>query len=69
MASITLLWKRFFQANKHEAKLEHISPFEVSINTWLAPTYKLDYPPALANEIVDTIKPLLETWTGERDKG
>ena len=38
---------------------------EVSINTWLAPTYKLDYSPELTEEIYATMKPILEEWSGE----
>jgi hypothetical protein len=42
-----------------------MNPIEVSINTWVAPTYKMDYSPELTQEIYDTIKPILEEWSGE----
>lgn len=41
-----------------------LPPPQISINTWVAPTLRLDMPKALADEVVATMKPLLEEWTG-----
>jgi hypothetical protein len=48
-----------------QATEEKLNPIEVSINTWAAPTYKLDYPEDLTEEIYATIKPILEEWSGK----
>lgn len=40
-----------------------LSP-QISINTWAAPTFRLDLPKELADEVVQTMKSLLEEWTG-----
>lgn len=37
---------------------------QISINTWVAPTLQLDMAKALADEVVATMQPLLEEWTG-----
>lgn len=37
---------------------------QISINTWVAPTFRLDLPKELAEEVVQTMKPILEEWTG-----
>lgn len=52
-----------------QAEEEKLNPIEVSINTWQAPTYKLDYPEDLTQEIYDTIRPILESWSGEYEAG
>lgn len=48
-----------------QAVEEKLNPIEVSINTWVAPTYKLEYSPDLHDEILHTFKPILEEWSGE----
>ena len=61
------LWAQlqaFYQAHRHEAVECRLDPTEISINTWVAPTLRLDLPPALAAEVVGTLKPILEAWSG-----
>ena len=61
------LWEKlqaFYKAHWHESVEDRLDPTEISINTWVAPTLRLDLPPALAAEVVATLKPILEEWSG-----
>lgn len=61
------LWEtleQFYRARRHESVEDRLDPSEISINTWVSPTLRLDLPPALASEVVGTLKPILESWCG-----
>lgn len=61
------LWAKlqaYYKAHRHESVEDRLDPTEVVINTWVAPTLRLDLPPALAVEVVGTLKPILEKWSG-----
>lgn len=63
----TPLWEKlqeYYKAHRHESVEDRLDPAEISINTWVAPTLRLDLPPALATEVVGTLKPILEEWSG-----
>ena len=61
------LWEKlqaFYKAHRHESVEDRLDPTEITIPTWVTPTLRLDLPPALAAEVVDTLKPILEKWSG-----